>query len=180
MHEKARKAGSIRKHHLSSMELNEIFNDFASPILQSEKMEKTKKNIQHGTISCYSHSVAVAYYSLKFVNRLGIGCNLKCLVRGALLHDYFLYDWHEKHEPQGLHGFTHPRTALANASLDFELDSIEKNIIYRHMFPLTPVPPRYKESLIVCMVDKFCSFAEVFGWNVYPSFEYSDGVVILC
>lgn len=180
MQKKVKKTDRARHCRLSPPELNEVFIHFASPILQSENIEKTKNHIQHANISCYSHSVAVAYYSLKLANRLRVGYNQKSLVRGALLHDYFLYDWHEKHEPQGLHGFTHPRTALANALLDFDLDDIEKNIIYRHMFPLTLVPPRYRESLIVCAVDKICSFAEVFRLNHYPSFEYADGVVVLC
>jgi len=180
MRKKTIHAGRAKARHLSPDELNSIFIRVASPILQTEKMDQTRNHIQHGRVSCYSHCVAVSYYSLKYANRLGIRCNRESLVRGALLHDYFLYDWHEKHEPHGLHGFTHPGTALANALSDYDLDRIEKNIIARHMFPLTLVPPRYRESLLVCMVDKVCSFAEVFGWDAYPSFVYANGGAVLC
>lgn len=84
----------------------------------------------------------------------------KALVRGALLHDYFLYDWHEKEEWHRLHGFRHPYFALRNASRDFKLSRIEENVILRHMFPLTPIPPSCREAWIVCMADKYCSARE--------------------
>ena len=35
------------------------------------------------------------------------------------------------------------------------------------MFPLTFNPPRYKESVIVCIVDKVCSIYEVFSKKAY-------------
>ena len=37
------------------------------------------------------------------------------------------------------------------------LSKMEEDIIKRHMWPLTFVPPRYAESLVVCLVDTFCS-----------------------
>ncbi|MEA2038303.1 MAG: radical SAM protein [Thermodesulfobacteriota bacterium] len=33
----------------------------------------------------------------------------------------------------------------------------EADIIKKHMWPLTLMPPRYPESLVVCLVDTFCS-----------------------
>lgn len=56
------------------------------------------------------------------------------LIRGALLHDYFLYDWHNQLTPHHLHGFFHPGVALRNASMDVELTPIEHDIIKKHMF----------------------------------------------
>ena len=94
----------------------------------------------------------------------------KELIRGALLHDYFLYDWHQKYKPTrnvGLHGRIHPKIALFNARKDFNVNYLEADIIERHMFPLTFMPPRYRESLIVCLVDKACSVYETFTKNAY-------------
>ena len=82
------------------------------------------------------------------------------LVRGALLHDYFLYDWHQKDPSHRLHGFRHPKTALGNAQRDYYLNWKEKNIIARHMFPLIPVPPQCREAWIVCLADKWCALGE--------------------
>ena len=35
------------------------------------------------------------------------------------------------------------------------------------MFPLTPIFPRFKESVVVSIMDKICSLYEVFGRNTY-------------
>ncbi len=43
---------------------------------------------------------------------------------------------------------------------DFTLTDIEKDIIKKHMFPLTPIPPVHIESWIVCIADKICSAGE--------------------
>ena len=84
------------------------------------------------------------------------------MVRGALLHDYFLYDWHDKSREnyQRLHGFYHPGIALRNASMEYELTLREKDIIKKHMWPLTVVPPLCREAWIVTTADKYCSLLE--------------------
>ena len=79
----------------------------------------------------------------------------------ALLHDYFLYDWHDKDPSHRLHGFTHPRRALENAAADWELTDRERDIILHHMFPLTPLPPRSREAWLVCLADKLCAVQEM-------------------
>ncbi len=83
------------------------------------------------------------------------------MVKGALLHDYFLYDWHKPNRSHRFHGLTHPETALANAMREWALNEMEADIIKKHMFPLIPILPRYKESVVVCIADKVCSTAEM-------------------
>ncbi|MCD8381173.1 MAG: HD domain-containing protein [Lachnospiraceae bacterium] len=116
--------------------------------------------LQHGTVTVYEHSIHVADASLSFVRKLGLHVDEKSLIRGALLHDYFLYDWHEKDLSHRLHGFTHPARALQNAREDYTLNRVEENIILRHMFPLTMMPPACREGWIVCLVDKYCAAQE--------------------
>ncbi len=117
--------------------------------------------IQHGRTDCLLHCIAVAYFSYAAAMYLNLRLNKQCLIRGALLHDFFLYDWHEPDPTRGLHGFTHPKTALENARLSWKLTEIEEDVILKHMFPLVPALPRYKESILVCAVDKICSAAEI-------------------
>lgn len=124
------------------------------------KLRRMDKFIQHGNTSCLKHTIAVAYYSVKLAEMMGIRYKKRDLIRGALLHDYFLYDWHDGAEGRNIHGFTHPQTALSNADRDFSLTFIERDIIKKHMFPLTIKPPMCREGWIVCMVDKFCSVYE--------------------
>ena len=134
--------------------------------------------IQHGNTSCLLHSIAVSYYSYRLAKFLRLNIHEKELIRGALLHDYFLYDWHAKYKPTrnvGLHGRIHPKIALFNARKDYDINELEADIIARHMFPLTFTPPKYKESIIVCLVDKVLSTYEVFSKNAYT--KITDRVV---
>lgn len=125
--------------------------------------------IQHGDVSVYEHVVAVAVESCRMADALarhGIAVDRPSLVRGALLHDYFLYDWHDPEPWHRLHGFRHPFFALRNAEADFALGERERNIIVRHMFPLVPVPPTCREAWIVCGADKLVALRETLDSRV--------------
>lgn len=141
-------------------EIIAILWKYGQDILESENMQREKKFIQHADISCYDHSVAVAYVSVYLARRLKLSVDIRSIVRGALLHDYFLYDWHIPDKNHRFHGFIHAKRALDNARRDFELNRVEADIIRKHMFPLNLALPRYKESVIVTCADKACAFCE--------------------
>lgn len=134
----------------------------ATDIFRSPNFYSTKSYIQHGNMTVNDHCVRVAAYSLALSKKLRISCSHRELIRGALLHDYFLYDWHDKDyvSPHKLHGFFHPGKALKNASEEYDLTPREKEIIRKHMWPLTVVPPTCREAWIVTMADKWCSLME--------------------
>lgn len=130
-------------------------------VCSSSRMNKSRTFYQHGKINIYVHSLRVAYICYYWVKKYHLHVDEKALIRGALLHDYFLYDWHDKeHEHKRPHGFFHPSAALCNAKQDCILTRKEENIIQRHMFPLTLIPPGCKEAWLVCMADKVCSTRE--------------------
>ena len=130
-------------------------------VCSSSRMNKSRTFYQHGKINIYVHSLRVAYICYYWVKKYHLHVDEKALIRGALLHDYFLYDWHDKeHEHKRPPGFFHPSAALCNAKQDFILTRKEENIIQRHMFPLTLIPPGCKEAWLVCMADKVCSTRE--------------------
>mgnify|MGYP002868899103 CR=1 FL=1 len=137
-----------------------IIEEYGHDIINNPKYLKQKEFIQHGHTSVYSHEHGVTLYSLKIADKLRLKVDEKSLVRGALLHDYFLYDWHEKHAGHNLHGFTHAKRAMQNASEDYDLNKIEKNMISTHMFPLNLRIPRYKESIVLCLADKIVATKE--------------------
>ena len=123
----------------------------------------TRTFMQHGSVSVYAHVCAVARASLGLADalaRTGISCDRISLVRGALLHDYFLYDWHVPGPENRHHAVCHPFVALANAEEDFELSARERTIISRHMFPLVILPPTCREAWLVCIADKWCALRE--------------------
>ena len=84
-----------------------------------------------------------------------------------MLHDYFLYDWHDKYhrDVKHLHGFYHPGIALKNALKEYKLTEREKDIIKKHMWPLTVVPPQCREAWIVTAADKYCSLLETMKFH---------------
>ena len=126
---------------------------------------------QHGDTECLVHTVAVVCCALAIARRLRIKVDKSALVRGGILHDYFLYDWHDGKKRRMIHGFTHPKVALRHAEVDFELNDIERDIIKNHMFPLTLVPPHHRESIMVCIYDKICSLFETFNSNTYKNLK---------
>lgn len=133
---------------------------YGGDILSSDGMELEKLFLQHGAVTVFAHSFAVACLCLYLARILRLRVDRRALVRGALLHDYFLYDWHVPDPSHRLHGFSHPRRALENASRDFDLGPVERDAIARHMFPLTLKPPKYRESALVCAADKLCALCE--------------------
>lgn len=136
---------------------------YSKDILSKERVLSMDTFLQHGSISCLKHSIVVSYYSFYVVKKFHIHCDEQSLVRGALLHDYFLYDWHANEAWHKWHGFRHSNFALRNASKDFQLTKKEKDIIKKHMWPLTLVPPQCRESWIVNSVDTLSSMLEVIG-----------------
>jgi len=118
----------------------------------------------HHYDSIYMHSVYVAYLSYRigsFLN-LFMTVNLYALARGAILHDFFLYDWRKERPPSGkLHAFEHPKEALKNALRCFpDISPVEKDIITKHMWPLCRSFPLYLETWIVILADKFVAGIE--------------------
>jgi uncharacterized protein len=151
----------------------------ARQLAQAGRLDLTREFIQHGDVTVYAHVISVARASLSFAERLGragILVDRASLLRGALLHDYFLYDWHDPNPSHRLHGFRHPFFALARAEEDFELTPRERNIIVRHMFPLVPVPPTCREAWIVCLADKWCALRETVAGRLPRKDETDDSV----
>jgi uncharacterized protein len=142
--------------------LHSCIREAAQDILKSQNFNSTKEYIQHGNVTVNTHCVDVAKYSIAMARKLHIHCSETELIRGALLHDYFLYDWHDKDHisPHRLHGFYHPGRALQNAMNEYTLTDREQEIIKKHMWPLTIVPPMCREAWIVSMADKWCSTLE--------------------
>lgn len=141
----------------------EFFQKEVILLLCVPEIQQMSEFIQHGRVSCLAHSISVAYISYLISRKFHLKINENSLIRGAMLHDFFLYDWHKKDSSHKLHGYKHPFISCRNAQKLFELNAIEKDIIINHMWPLTLFHiPKSKEAKIVSLADKFCSCAEIF------------------
>ena len=153
------------KPNLSKKELLE-FNDILSPYLSHPKVRGMKDYCAHGRISVLQHSLNVALKAYRLDRMLGKKADLHVLLPGAILHDFYLYDWHDKplsiHIFQ-MHGYTHPFEACKNAVEVFHADDKTQEVIRCHMWPLTLRSiPRHREAVLVCIADKLCALRETF------------------
>ena len=141
---------------------NEEFNEIISDIANNEIVLKMRNFRQHYNTSCYEHCKYVAYYTYLICKKFNL--DYISATRGAMLHDLFLYDWRKKVDGRkGLHAFTHPKTALENSLKLFDLNNKEKDIILKHMWPVTIIPPKYLEGFVITFVDKHCALSETFN-----------------
>lgn len=148
------------------------FQDIIKDLIENETVQEMNNYRQHFSTSCYTHCYVTSYYCYKICKKLKL--DYKSAARGAMLHDLFLYDWREKSDRSGFHAFTHGKTAYENASKLFELNKIEKDMIIKHMWPVTISFPRYLETLILTLVDKFCAIQESFeDISIRKMFKYS-------
>ena len=131
------------------------------PFRNDERTQKMKQFIQHGKITTYEHAESVTKLSYWINKRLHLNADEHVLTVGAFLHDYYLYDWHETDEGNGLHGFSHSRTARRTAVAHFGICKRTQSVIETHMWPLTFTKvPRSREAWIVCLADKWVSTRE--------------------
>lgn len=121
---------------------------------------------QHRNTDSYCHCRHVTLKSIWMIRRFGIKADMESLVRGAMLHDYYLYDIKARGLTAWQHGRNHPQAALENAQQIFALNWREENIIYSHMWPLYLTHfPRCREAVVVNVADKLCSLEETFLWG---------------
>lgn len=151
----ARRARQFRK------EQNQEFYDVVRDLMNHPVVQRMKSYPHHCATNCYQHCLNVAYYNYQICKVLGL--NARAAARAGMIHDLFLYDWHTHALRTGdhFHGLTHPRVALKNAEKHFNLTPLEKDIILKHMWPLTIVPPKHLESFIICFTDKYCGACEI-------------------
>ncbi len=113
----------------------------------------------HYGVSRMRHSINVSYYSYLICKKLQM--NYRAVARAALLHDLFHYECRKKRLGMLRHAAIHPRLALRNAEQLTDLSPLEKDIILNHMWLCGTAFPRYKESYIVSLVDKYSAVYEL-------------------
>jgi uncharacterized protein len=135
-----------------------------SDLSQNKILRTLEDFTHHRNFSRLDHCFHVSYLSYLVCKRLGL--DYQSAARGGLLHDFYFYDSHTTKPDRGIHCFCHPTIALENATKHFTLNEKEKDIIVKHMWPLTIRPPKYKESYIITLMDKYCATREVAHYGV--------------
>lgn len=137
------------------------FNEIVDGILNSQEVMGLKKYPHHRDINRLQHVFSVTYLAYYISKKLSL--DYKSAARAASMHDLFYYDWYdgETWKWHNMHGFKHPYFAYLNAKeLYPQINEVESDIIKKHMWPLTPALPKYKESFVVSLCDKYCATRE--------------------
>lgn len=140
------------------------FIDTVGDLLKSEPVKSMKQYNHHGPISTHFHSVHVA---LRVYNYC-VGKKMESekaaeITRASLLHDLYLYNWYtDKHDEY--HAFYHPKEAVKNIEKLglLRLTDMQREMIFRHMFPLGKFPNSYG-ALLLTTFDKYCTALEITG-----------------
>lgn len=146
----------------ATWENDQEYMSIVGDLLEDENLMKLDDITHHHYTTRLVHSLFVSYVSYKVAKSMNL--DYVSTARAGLLHDFFLED---RGEVEGLglgsHNCAHPKIALENAKKITELNKIEKDIILKHMFlcAFSFNIPRYQESMIVTMVDKYCAISEV-------------------
>ena len=130
------------------------------------EVQKMNEFIQHGNTTTLEHCKNVAWMCFLINERLRLNANEKELVEAALLHDFYLYDWHDGKPIRKTHGFDHPYIACENAVKRFGISNNTRAAIRSHMWPLNITEiPKSRIAVLLCLVDKYISLMEVFRIN---------------
>ena len=133
-----------------------------SDIIDSEELEKLKQIKHHIATTRFQHCVNVSYYSYVLCRKFRL--NARAAARAGLLHDLFFYDRKEynssREKGQPGHSSMHSQIAVQNASELTDISDLERDIIEKHMWPVTRPKPLYKETYVITVIDKYCAVLE--------------------
>lgn len=90
------------------------FVELTRELLDSEPVRMMGRWKHHGPVTTLDHSLFVAFSTYRVARLLRM--DVHAAVRGALLHDLYLYDSRDKSAHPGNQCFDHPRFAARNAA----------------------------------------------------------------
>lgn len=130
-------------------------------MLSDPQVRSMGKLTHHVCSTTLSHSIYVTKTACRLAKVLHVKVHTKDLVRGCMLHDFYLYEYAKEDMTAYQHGTGHAAVALKNAGKHYDLTEIEQNMIYSHMWPLNITHlPKYKESALIVVADKYCAVVE--------------------
>lgn len=130
------------------------YHEAVKDVIGSDEVLKLKEFCHHRCMTRFQHCLNVSYYSFLMCRKLGL--KAEQAARAGLLHD--LYEDCPKCTRR--HLVDHPEKALENALESFKLTKVEQDIIVKHMWPIRRGVPKYPESMVVMLTDKYIALME--------------------
>ncbi|MCQ2742175.1 MAG: hypothetical protein MJ239_02620 [Bacilli bacterium] len=142
--------------------VEELLQEYGGDILRDPRYQILATLKQHRCSNTMRHCIEVTKGCLKQAKFGRISVDVKSMVRGALLHDYYLYEYTSDRRKGHFHH--HGEWAAQNAMKDFGLNDLENNMVCTHMWPISIFKfPRTREGFILTVQDKWVSFKEFFA-----------------
>lgn len=131
-------------------------------IIDCDQLDRLKNITHHISTTRFQHCLNVSYYSYIVCRKFKM--NARSAARAGLLHDLFYYDRKEynsaRTKGRPSHSAMHSMQAAENAAEVTTISSLERDIIEKHMWPVTRPLPKYKESYVITFIDKYCAVLE--------------------
>lgn len=131
-------------------------------LINSNELAKLKDITHHISTTRFQHCLNVSYYSWLVCRKFHL--NARSAARAGLLHDLFYYDRKEynasRNKWQPSHSAMHAQLAAENAEALTYITNLERDMIEKHMWPMTKQLPKYKETYVITMIDKYCAVLE--------------------
>ncbi len=129
-------------------------------LLALEQVQALKMFRHHIVTTRYQHCLNVSYYNYRLCRFFRLDAN--SAARAGLLHD--LYHYETSDYTHGVHAIRHssyhPMVALEGAEALIQMNDRERDMIEKHMWPVTHPRPKYAETYILTFVDKYCALIE--------------------
>jgi len=144
------------------------YQELYESLYNDPRILRLKDIQQHRGSNTYYHILKVTRTAYRYARRSLMHVNYEDLITGAMLHDYFLYDWRKDRSKLKRHGHRHPKIAKANAIRDFQVNKRVQNIIVSHMWPINCFHfHTCLEGHLVSLADKSVSIREALTSRKY-------------
>lgn len=141
-----------------------LVQQYGADIIADLTYQSQAKFKQHRVSNTMRHCIGVATSCVKFAQKLRIKVDVKSLIRGALLHDFYLYQYTECYKKGHFHH--HGDWAAENAQKYFGINELEKGMICHHMWPIRFFYfPNSREAFILTLMDKKVGTKEFLGFK---------------
>ena len=131
-----------------------------SGLLEEDAVQELSDYRHHKMTNRLQHCLNVSYYNYRICRVLRLDAD--SAARAGLLHDLYHYDTarYSKTSPAIRHSKYHPMVAAEEAQRLIEMNPRERDMIEKHMWPVTKPVPKYAETYIITLVDKYCAVIE--------------------
>ena len=150
---------------------NDIISDileYGRDILVSDIFRQAEAETHHLHGTVFDHTVNVCVVSMRLCSQLtdrGIQVNKKDLIQAALCHDLGMVGRETKYKGRVGSWRNHARESARIArELVPDLSAEAEEMILSHMWPVSGMPPRTNEGMILCMADKYATMADWRSW----------------